>query len=150
MAHALHVNLRGVLPKPGRRGGSRWAPNKKITGDVKIMKAKEVIEMFLKGKTPEEIREVHELEKEIAQEEEKKAEDLTKIFVKESKADPVPEEPEAEEQPNEIDEMKKRIAELETQLKEAQDANTKKDMSEGVTPAEERKAIIDNMVRSFM
>lgn len=114
------------------------------------MKAKEVIEMFLKGKTPEEIREVHELEKEIAQEEEKRAEDLTKIFVKESKADPAPEEPEAEEQPNELEEMKKRIAELETQLKEAQDANTKKDMSEGVTPAEERKTIIDNMVRSFM
>lgn len=118
------------------------------------MKAKEVIEMFLKGKTPAEIREVHELEMEIAQEEEKKAEELTKIFVKEPKADPAPKEPEGDEgtetQPDEMEEMKKRIAELETQLKEAQDANTKKDMSEGVTPAEERKAIIDNMVRSFM
>lgn len=118
------------------------------------MKAKEVIEMFLKGKTPAEIREVHELEMEIAQEEEKKAEELTKIFVKEPKADPAPKESEGDEgtepQPDEMEEMKKRIAELETQLKEAQDANTKKDMSEGVTPAEERKAIIDNMVRSFM
>lgn len=117
------------------------------------MKAKEVIEMFLKGKTPAEIREVHELEMEIAQEEEKKAEELTKIFVKEP-AKKEPEEPEgekgAESEPDEMEEMKKRIAELETQLKEAQDANTKKDMSEGVTPAEERKAIIDNMVRSFM
>ncbi len=122
------------------------------------MKAKEVIEMFLKGKTPEEIREVHELEKEIAQEEEKKAEELTKIFVKEpAKKEPKEEtgtekeEPKADEGPEaQLEEMKNRIAELETQLKEAQDANTKKDMSEGVTPAEERKAIIDNMVRSFM
>lgn len=119
------------------------------------MKAKEVIEMFLKGKTPAEIREVHELEMEIAQEEEKRAEDLTKIFVKEPKegTGTKAEEPKADEgpeAPDELEEMKKRIAELETQLKEAQDANTKKDMSEGVTPAEERKAIIDNMVRSFM
>ena len=119
------------------------------------MKAKEVIEMFLKGKTPEEIREVHELEKEIAQEEEKKAEDLTKIFVKESKegTSTEKEEPKAEdgtESPDELEEMKKRIAELEEQLKAAQAKNTGADMSGGISAAEERQKSIENIVRSFM
>ena len=119
------------------------------------MKAKEVIEMFLKGKTPEEIREVHELEKEIAREEETKAEDLTKLFVKESKEETGTkvEEPKAEdgtESPDELEEMKKRIAELEEQLKAAQAKNTGADMSGGISAAEERQKSIENIVRSFM
>lgn len=130
------------------------------------MKARDVVEMFLKGKSPAEIKEVFELEKEVAQYEKDTAEDLTKLFVKENNTVPPtpapdPDKKKEEEGKNEEgkteegnenkeDEKDAKIKQLEEQLKAAQAKNAKDDMSGGKDPAAERQEAINNMVRSFM
>lgn len=116
------------------------------------MKATEIIKLSLAGKTPAEIRELMELENELKAAEAEQAEP-TKVYEKPEAPEQTPAEetPKAEEEPEapEID-YKALYEESQAELKKAQAANAKSDMSGGEDPATERQTRIENLVRSFM
>lgn len=119
------------------------------------MKATEIIKLSLAGKTPAEIRELMELESELKAAEAEQAEP-TKVYEKptepepESEQTPKEETPKAEEPAEPEVDYKKLYEESQAELKKAQAANAKSDMSGGEDPATERQTRIENLVRSFM
>lgn len=120
------------------------------------MKATEIIKLSLAGKTPAEIRELMELENELKAAEIEQAEP-TKVYEKPEAPEKTPAEetPKAENEPEAPDlqpepDYKKLYEESQAELKKAQAANSKNDMSGGEDPAETRQKKIEDLVRSFM
>lgn len=124
------------------------------------MKATDVIKLSLAGKTPGEIRELMELESELkaAEKEEQAPTKLFEMIKEQPKEEPKAEEPKAEkpkaeepkEEPKEPEpDYKKLYEDSQKELKAAQAANAKKDMS-GDDPIKERQKIIEDLVRSYM
>lgn len=118
------------------------------------MKATEIIKLSLAGKTPAEIRELMELENELKAAEAEQAEP-TKVNEKPEAPEqsPAEETPKAENEPEAPEpqpDYKKLYEESQAELKKAQAANAKSDMSGGEDPATERQTRIENLVRSFM
>lgn len=117
------------------------------------MKATEIIKLSLAGKTPAEIRELMELENELKAAEAEQAE-AAKDKEKpedpqlEQTPEPAPEKPEENNEPE--PDYKKLYEESQAELKKAQAANSKNDMSGGEDPAEARQKKIEDLVRSFM
>lgn len=119
------------------------------------MKATDVVKLSLAGKTPGEIRELMELESELkaAEKEEQAPTKLFEMIKEEPKEEPKaeePKDPEPKEEPKEPEiDYKKLYEDSQKELKAAQAANAKKDMS-GDDPIKERQKTIEDLVRSYM